>query len=107
MAEEHPPIAEANTEPAAGGCPVAHGRLKYPSEGGSNRDWWPEQLNLKILQKNPAVANPMDEGFDYAAAFKTLDLAAVKQDIVEVMHTSQDWWPADFGHYGPLFIRMA
>ncbi|WP_067893740.1 catalase/peroxidase HPI [Nocardia vaccinii] len=107
MAEEHPPIAEANTEPAAGGCPVVHGRLKHPSEGGSNRDWWPEQLNLKILQKNPAVANPMDEGFDYAAAFKTLDLAAVKQDIVDVMHTSQDWWPADFGHYGPLFVRMA
>lgn len=106
MAEEHPPIAEANTEPAAGGCPVVHGRLKYPSEGGSNRDWWPNQLNLKILQKNPAVANPL-AGFDYAAAFEALDLAAVKQDIVDVMHTSQDWWPADFGHYGPLFIRMA
>ncbi|WP_067669270.1 catalase/peroxidase HPI [Nocardia miyunensis] len=107
MAEEHPPIAEANTEPAVGGCPVVHGRLKYPSEGGSNRDWWPDQLNLKILQKNPPVANPLGEDFDYAAAFKTLDLAAVKQDIVDVMHTSQDWWPADFGHYGPLFIRMA
>ena len=108
MPEETPPIGEANTEPAAvGGCPVVHGRLKFPTEGGSNRDWWPNQINLKILQKNPAVANPMDEGFDYGAAFKTLDLAAVKQDIVEVMHTSQDWWPADFGHYGPFFIRMA
>lgn len=86
---------------------MAAGRLKYPTEGGSNRDWWPNQLNLKILQKNPAVANPMDDGYDYAAEFQTLDLAAVKRDIVEVMTTSQDWWPADFGHYGPFFVRMA
>ncbi|MEV2223528.1 catalase/peroxidase HPI [Nocardia vinacea] len=107
MPEEHPPIGEANTEPAAGGCPVTSGRLKSPAEGGSNRDWWPNQLNLKILQKNPAAANPMDADFDYAAEFKTLDLAAVKADIVEVMTTSQEWWPADFGHYGPFFIRMA
>ncbi|MEV6275309.1 catalase/peroxidase HPI [Nocardia sp. NPDC051832] len=107
MAQEHPPIAEANTEPAESGCPVGAGRLKYPTEGGSNRDWWPNQLNLKILQKNPAVANPMDADYDYAAEFQTLDLAAVKQDIVEVMTTSQDWWPADFGHYGPFFIRMS
>ncbi|MFE3255408.1 catalase/peroxidase HPI [Nocardia sp. NPDC059091] len=107
MPEEHPPIGEANTEPA-GGCPVVHGRLNDPAEGGNaNRQWWPNQLNLSILQKNPAVANPMDEGYDYAAEFKTLDLAAVKQDIVEVMRTSQDWWPADFGHYGPFFIRMS
>ncbi|MGV9616416.1 catalase/peroxidase HPI [Nocardia xishanensis] len=107
MPEEHPPIAEANTEPAGSGCPVASSRLKYPTEGGGNRDWWPNQLNLKILQKNPAVANPMDEDFDYAAEFATLDLAAVKRDIVEVMTTSQDWWPADYGHYGPFFVRMA
>ncbi|MBF6136472.1 catalase/peroxidase HPI [Nocardia otitidiscaviarum] len=107
MAQEHPPVGEANTEPATGGCPVAAGRLKYPTEGGSNRDWWPNQLNLKILQKNPAVANPMDDGYDYAAEFRTLDLAAVRRDIVEVMTTSQDWWPADFGHYGPFFVRMA
>ncbi|WP_067834371.1 catalase/peroxidase HPI [Nocardia lijiangensis] len=108
MPQEHPPIAEANTEPAESGCPVASGRFKYPAEGGGgNRDWWPNQLNLKILQKNPAVANPMGEDFDYAAEFQTLDLAAVKRDIEEVMTTSQDWWPADYGHYGPLFIRMA
>nr|WP_162958908.1 catalase/peroxidase HPI [Nocardia yunnanensis] len=108
MVPEHPPIAEANTEPAAGGCPVLHDKMTAPVEGGNaNRQWWPNQLNLKILQKNPAVANPMDEGYDYRAEFKTLDLAAVKADIVEVMHTSQDWWPADFGHYGPFFIRMA
>ncbi|WP_024804889.1 catalase/peroxidase HPI [Nocardia sp. BMG51109] len=107
MSEEHPPIGEANTEPAANGCPVVTGRLKYPTEGGSNRDWWPNQLNLKILQKNPPVADPMGADFDYAKEFATLDLSAVKRDIEEVMTTSQSWWPADFGHYGPLFIRMA
>ncbi|WP_067821560.1 catalase/peroxidase HPI [Nocardia inohanensis] len=105
MSVEHPPIGEASTEPAAG-CPVT-GRLKPPTEGGSNRDWWPDQVNLKILQKNPDVINPMGADFDYAAAFKTLDLAAVKADIEAVMTTSQDWWPADFGHYGPFFVRMA
>ncbi|WP_228000565.1 catalase/peroxidase HPI [Nocardia australiensis] len=107
MPEEHPPIGEANTAPTESGCPVTSGRLDFPTEGSSNRDWWPNQLNLKILQQNPAVANPMGEDFDYAAEFATLDLAAVKRDIEEVMTTSQDWWPADYGHYGPLFIRMA
>ncbi|MFD1948646.1 catalase/peroxidase HPI [Nocardioides aestuarii] len=90
----------------AGGCPVSAG--KHPTEGGAtNRGWWPQQLNLAILRKHPDVANPMGGEFDYAAAFEGLDLAAVKADITEVMTTSQDWWPADFGHYGPLFIRMA
>ncbi|MFE7723186.1 catalase/peroxidase HPI [Nocardia rhizosphaerihabitans] len=108
MPEEHPPIAEANTEPGDNGCPVADRRpFGSADTRGSNRDWWPHQLNLTILQKNPPVANPMGEDFDYAAEFETLDLAAVKQDIVQVMTTSQPWWPADFGHYGPLFIRMA
>ena len=88
-------------------CPVANNRRPYPVEGGSNRDWWPNQLNLKILRKHPAVANPMDADFDYGAAFKTVDLTALKADIEAVMTTSQDWWPADFGHYGPFFIRMA
>src|ERR1700682_6839657 len=106
MPKEHPPTAEANTEPAEGGCPVA-GRLKYPAEGGSNRDWWPNQLNLRILQKNPAVANPMGEDFDYAAEFKTVDLDVLQRDVEDVMTTSQEWWPADYGHYGPFFIRMA
>ncbi len=73
----------------------------------SNRDWWPDQLNLKVLDQNCPSADPMGEAFNYAEEFKTLDLAAVKQDIMEVMTTSQDWWPADYGHYGPLFIRMA
>jgi catalase-peroxidase len=73
----------------------------------SNQDWWPNQLNLKILHQNPPPADPMGEDFDYAAEFKSLDLAAVKKDIEQLMTTSQDWWPADYGHYGPLFIRMA
>ncbi len=108
MSENHPPVpAEATTE-SRGECPVAHTtRAPHPTQGGGNRGWWPEQLNLKILAKNPAVANPLGEEFDYAAEFKTLDLAAVKKDIAELLTTSQDWWPADFGHYGPFMIRMA
>ncbi|MGP9818937.1 catalase/peroxidase HPI [Salinarimonas sp. NSM] len=85
-----------------GGCPVAHGVRKV-----GNRDWWPNQLNLKILHQNTALSNPMGPGFDYAAEFGKLDLQAVKNDIYALMKTSQDWWPADYGHYGPLFIRMA
>ncbi|MGW1681010.1 catalase/peroxidase HPI [Saccharopolyspora sp. NPDC002376] len=95
------------TEQSEGQCPVAHGRAPHPTEGGGNRQWWPNRLNVKILAKNPLVANPLDEDFDYAEAFKSLDLPAVKRDIEEVLTTSQDWWPADFGHYGPLIIRMA
>ncbi|MFJ5710773.1 catalase/peroxidase HPI [Streptomyces sp. NPDC093105] len=91
----------------AGGCPVAHGRAAHPTQGGGNRQWWPNRLNLRILAKNPAVGNPLGEDFDYAEAFKALDLAAVKRDIAEVLTTSQDWWPADFGHYGPFMVRMA
>jgi catalase-peroxidase len=99
-------VGEMN-EASEGGCPVLTGRRKHPAEGGGNRDWWPDQLNLKILRKHPAVANPMGEDFDYAAAFNTLDLDALRRDVDQVMTTSQDWWPADFGHYGPFFIRMA
>jgi catalase-peroxidase len=108
MSENHPPLpAEATTE-SQGKCPVAHtARAPHPTQGGGNRGWWPERLNLKILAKNPAVANPLGEEFDYAAEFSTLDLAAVKRDIAELLTTSQDWWPADFGHYGPFMIRMA
>ena len=94
-------------EESGGGCPVAHERAPHPTQGGDNRGWWPDRLNLKILAKNPAVANPLGEEFDYAEAFSALDLAAVKQDIEDVLTTSQDWWPADFGHYGPFMIRMA
>ncbi|WP_033320705.1 catalase/peroxidase HPI [Streptomyces yerevanensis] len=107
MAENPDAIVTDPKAEGAGGCPVAHGRALHPTQGGGNRQWWPERLNLKILAKNPAVANPLGEEFDYAEAFKNLDLAAVKQDIAEVLTTSQDWWPADFGNYGPLMIRMA
>jgi len=87
-------------------CPVIH-RQPHPTTGSANRVWWPNQLNLKILAKNPAERNPLGEEFDYKAAFLSLDLAEVKKDIAETLTTSQDWWPADFGHYGPLIIRMA
>ncbi|HUK71635.1 MAG TPA: catalase/peroxidase HPI [Streptosporangiaceae bacterium] len=107
MSENHDPVVVEDATPESGGCPVAHGGLTDPTKGDANRDWWPNRLNLKILAKNPAVANPLGEDFNYAEAFKTLDLAAVKQDIADVLTTSQDWWPADFGHYGPLMIRMA
>ncbi|WP_344256214.1 catalase/peroxidase HPI [Terrabacter carboxydivorans] len=93
-------------EPEAAQCPVAHDRSTRPA-GTSNEDWWPNRLNLKVLAKNPAVANPLGEDFDYAAAFNSIDLAAVKADIEAVLTDSQDWWPADFGHYGPFMIRMA
>ncbi len=93
-------MATSDTE---GKCPVPHTALG----GRSIRDWWPEQLNLKLLHQHSPLSNPMGKDFNYAEEFKTLDLEAVKRDIFEVMTTSQDWWPADYGHYGPLFIRMA
>jgi catalase-peroxidase len=99
-------IGEVNDE-SAGGCPVSAGRFNHPTEGGDNTDWWPNQLNLKILRKHGAASNPLGSGFDYAEAFQSLDLDALGRDVDELMTTSQDWWPADFGHYGPLFIRMA
>ena len=83
-------------------CPVVH-----TAHSWSNTDWWPNQLNLKVLHQHSALSNPMGEDFDYAEEFKTLDLDAVKRDIFEVMTRSESWWPADYGHYGPLFIRMA
>jgi catalase-peroxidase len=99
-------VGEMNEEDA-GGCPFAPERAPHPTQGGGNRGWWPDRLNLKILAKNPAVANPLGAEFDYAEAFKSLDLAEVKKDIDDVLTTSQDWWPADYGHYGPFMIRMA
>jgi catalase-peroxidase len=107
MTENHDPVVIEDATPESGGCPVAPAGLTHPTMGDANRDWWPNRLNLKILAKNPAVASPLGEEFNYAKAFQTLDLAAVKQDIAEVLTTSRDWWPADFGHYGPLMIRMA
>ena len=96
-----------------GKCPFPHlhGTTSKPTPtvagGRSNRDWWPNQLNLKMLHQNSALSDPMGADFDYAAEFKTLDLKAIKQDLYALMTDSQEWWPADFGHYGPFFIRMA
>ena len=89
-------------------CPVT-GRTSNAAAGGgtSNRDWWPKQLNLKILHQHSHKSNPMGEAFNYAEEFKKLDLKALKKDLYALMTDSQDWWPADYGHYGGLFIRMA
>jgi len=107
---DHSNVLDVNNESPmeAGKCPFTGRMLTRGAGGGTrNHDWWPQQLKLNILRQHSALSNPMDETFNYAEEFKTLDLAAVKQDIFELMTTSQDWWPADYGHYGPLFIRMA
>ncbi len=99
---------DANIDRSEGKCPVMHGSPVHTIVGAtSNRDWWPDQLNLGILHQHSPAANPMPEAFNYAEEFKKLDLDALKEDLFELMTTSQDWWPADYGHYGPLFIRMA
>ena len=98
---------DGNNVPSGAQCPFNHGAVKQATFGlRSNRDWWPNQLNLRILHQHSAQSNPMD-GFDYPAAFAALDLPALKADLHALMTDSQDWWPADFGHYGPFFIRMA
>ena len=84
-------------------CPFHHAA----SGGTTNQDWWPNQLKLELLHQHSCKSNPMGKDFNYAKEFKSLDLAAVKKDLAALMTDSQDWWPADFGHYGPLFIRMA
>ena len=89
-------------------CPVVNGAPRRAAAAArTNRDWWPNQLNLQVLHQNSPQSNPMGEEFNYAEEFKKLDLKALKKDVDAVMMTSQDWWPADYGHYGPLFIRMA
>ncbi len=99
----HPTIVNGE-----GKCPFMNGPLNQVAGGGTgNRDWWPNQLKLNILRQHSSLSDPMDDSFNYAAEFKSLDLKAVKKEIYELMTTSQDWWPADYGHYGPLFIRMA
>ncbi|HLV74424.1 MAG TPA: catalase/peroxidase HPI [Vulgatibacteraceae bacterium] len=105
MTEKQESLVNDNAE--SGGCPVVHTRAPHPTQSGGNHGWWPNRLNLKLLAKNPDVTNPHDKDFDYAEAFKSLDLAAVKRDIAELLTDSKDWWPADFGHYGPLMVRMA
>ena len=89
-------------------CPYLGGALKQTAGGGTtNQDWWPNQLRLNVLRQNSELSNPMDEGFDYAKEFESLNLSEVKKDIIDALTTSQDWWPADYGHYGPFMIRMA
>lgn len=99
-------VGEMNEENEAQ-CPFSAGRPQRPIAGAADHKWWPNQLNVKILRNNPAKANPLNKDFDYAAAFNSLDLGELKKDLVEAMTTSQEWWPADYGHYGPLFVRMA
>jgi catalase-peroxidase len=116
MAEEHnqhPPASNTTeffmNDPSAAKCPFLSGIAQQHTAGGGtrNRDWWPNQLPLGILRQHSALSNPMGADFNYVEEFKKLDLNAVKQDLFELMTTSQDWWPADYGHYGPFFIRMA
>jgi catalase-peroxidase len=100
--------ANAKDVESAGACPVMHGaQTRMHGDGTDNRDWWPNQLNLSILHQHSGLSNPMDAGFDYRQAFNKLDLKALKQDLFALMKDSKAWWPADYGHYGPLFIRMA
>jgi len=93
---------DAKTDESAGKCPVMH-----TTAARANRDWWPNQLDLQVLHQHSTLSNPMGEAFDYTKEFKSLDLNAVIKDLHALMTDSQDWWPADYGHYGPLFIRMA
>ena len=106
---EHNPLGTSSKTNAEGKCPFPHGITSKQSAGNGtrNRDWWPNQLKLNILRQHSSLSNPMGESFNYAEEFKKLDLQAVKKDIFDLMTNSQDWWPADYGHYGPLFIRMA
>ena len=105
---EPAPVHEAEPASQEGQCPFVSGVLKQPAGGGTrNRDWWPNQLKMNILRQHSSLSDPMDPAFSYAKAFESLDLEAVKKDIFALMTDSQDWWPADYGHYGPLFIRMA
>ncbi|GAA3845164.1 catalase/peroxidase HPI [Saccharothrix violaceirubra] len=107
MSDSHNAVVGDMNVEGAGGCPVRTGRIGHPVEGGGNRDWWPNQLNLGILRKHSAASDPHAGDFDYAAEFLTVDLDELAADVDAVLTTSQDWWPADFGHYGPLMIRMA
>jgi catalase-peroxidase len=108
MEKKDPKTTLGDMNEATAQCPFHGGALKQTAGGGtSNRDWWPNQLKLNILRQHSSLSNPMDKSFNYAEEFKKLDLNAVKKDIFELMTTSQPWWPADYGHYGPFFIRMA
>ncbi|MGL2993466.1 catalase/peroxidase HPI [Flavobacterium sp. TSSA_36] len=100
--------SNSNASSGSGKCPFSSGTpMKSAGKGTNNRDWWPNQLNLSILRQHSALSNPMGDNFNYKAAFNSLDLKEVKKDLFEIMTNSQEWWPADYGHYGPFFIRMA
>ena len=88
-------------------CPFSSGAMTTANMGTDNSKWWPNRLNIRALHNNPSVGDPMDPDFDYAKEFATLDLDQVVQDLTDLMTNSQEWWPADYGHYGPFFIRMA
>ena len=108
--DTHAADADKSTKPVASQCPVMSkdGNLRPTALGAyGNGDWWPNQLNLKILAQNSPMSNPMGKDYNYAEEFKKLDLEAVKKDINTLLTTSQEWWPADVGNYGPMFIRMA
>ena len=109
MSADTPPSHSSyNVNSSEAKCPFSgHNAPKAAGRGTRNQDWWPNQLNLSILRQHSGLSNPLEADFDYAAAFESLDYPALKQDIIHLMKTSQDWWPADFGHYGPFFIRMA
>ena len=110
MSENNPTASDASAEniSSESKCPFLNGSLgQGAGRGTSNREWWPNQLRLNILRQHSNLSNPLGEDFDYAEAFLQLDLEAVKSDLTTLMTDSQDWWPADYGHYGPLFIRMA
>jgi catalase-peroxidase len=109
MANQTQPGTTAPTMNGEGKCPFHGGELKQSAgNGAGNREWWPNQLKLNILRQNSSLSNPMGETFNYAEEFKSLDLKAIKKGHRSaLMTTSQDWWPADYGHYGPFFIRMA
>jgi catalase-peroxidase len=105
-------FSQEKEQEKTGECPMGHGSKKSKSEssatkGTSNKDWWPNQLNLEVLRQNSEKSNPLGQNFDYAKEFKSLDYEGLKKDLTALMTKSQDWWPADFGNYGPLFIRMA
>jgi catalase (peroxidase I) len=106
--QEHNNMAEEQNVSTESQCPVSNGTSKYAARRSpTNADWWPNQLNLKILHQNSPLSDPMGPEFNYAEEFKRLDLSAVMKDLHALMTQSQEWWPADYGHYGPLFIRMA
>jgi len=97
---------DSNEKSEGGKCPFMHGETSGP-KGLNNREWWPNSLDLGVLRQHSTLSDPMDPEFDYAKEFESLDLEAIKKDLVDLMTDSQDWWPADYGHYGPLFVRMA